>query len=111
VGLAREEALDLAAMRLVAHRLEARLGFGDNLGVALGVAELDQLDRLVDPVFDPAVGGDRPLQPGALAQKGLRRGRIIPKPATSGTARRSRPHAPARPPRRLPPRPRPAPAS
>src|SRR5207248_10095642 len=47
-------------------------------GIALGAAELDQLDRVIDLAFDAAVALDRALLAGALAQQGLRRGRIIP---------------------------------
>ena len=78
VGFAREQALDLAPLRLLAQLLEARLGFGDDPRIALGLAQRDQLDRLVDLAFDPAIAVDRPLQPGALAQDALRGGRVIP---------------------------------
>jgi hypothetical protein len=78
VGFARQEALDLALLRLFAQFFEVRLGFGDDRCVALGIAEFDQLDRVVDLALDAAVAFDRPLQAGALAQQGLCRGRIIP---------------------------------
>src|SRR5205823_5545008 len=53
-------------------------GFGDDPCIAFGVAEPDQLDRVIDLAFDAAVTFDRALQAGALAQQGLRRGRIVP---------------------------------
>jgi hypothetical protein len=80
VGLAREEALDLAPLCLGAQLFQARLGFGDDSRIALGLAEPDQLDRLVDLALDPAIAVDRPLQPGALAQQRLRRRRVVPQP-------------------------------
>ena len=78
VGLARQQALDLAALRLRMQLFEARLGIGDDRGVALRFAEPDQLRRLVDLALDAAVALDRPFQPRALAQNLLRRGGIVP---------------------------------
>ncbi len=67
VGLARQQALDLAPLHLRVQSVEACLGVSDDRGIALGVAEFDQLDRLRDPAFDPAIAVDRPLELGALA--------------------------------------------
>jgi hypothetical protein len=78
VGLAREEALDFAALRLGAQLFKPRLGFGDDRTVAFRLAQPDQLDRLVDLAFDPAIAVDRPFQPGALAQQRLSRRRVVP---------------------------------
>jgi hypothetical protein len=58
--------------------LQARLGFGDDRIVALGLAEPDQLDRVIDLTLDAAIALDRPLEAGALAQDLLRLGRVIP---------------------------------
>ena len=54
------------------------LGFGDDLRLALGLAQLDQFERVVDLALDAAVAADRLVEPGALAQQLLRRGRIVP---------------------------------
>jgi hypothetical protein len=78
VGLAREEALELALRRLVAQRLERFLGLGDDALVALGLPQLDQPERVVDLALDPAVSLDRPLEFIALAQRLLRGVRVIP---------------------------------
>jgi len=78
VGLAGEEALELAPRRLGAQLFERGLGLGDDLRLALGLAELDQFERLVDFALDPPVAADRLIEPGALAQQLLRGGRVIP---------------------------------
>ena len=68
VRLAREQAFELAPRRLGAQLFER----------GLGLAELDQFERLVDFALDPPVAADRLIEPGALAQQLLRRGRVIP---------------------------------
>ena len=78
VGLARQQAFELAPCSLGAQPLERRLGLGDDAGLALGLAELDQLDRLVDLALDPPVAADRLVEPGALAQQLLRARGIVP---------------------------------
>ena len=78
VGLARQQAFELAPRRLGAQSLERRLGLGDDAGFALGFAELDQLDRLVDLALDPPVAADRLVEPGALTQQLLRTLGIVP---------------------------------
>jgi hypothetical protein len=78
VGLARQQAFELAPRRLGAQSLERRLSLGDDAGFALGFAELDQLDRLVDLALDPPVAADRLVEPGALAQQLLRARRVVP---------------------------------
>jgi hypothetical protein len=65
-------------LRLLAQGVEQLLGVGDDRRVALGVAERDQLDRLIDIVLDALVAVDRAFEPGALAQDRLRGGRIVP---------------------------------
>jgi hypothetical protein len=86
VGLARQQAFELALLCLVAQLFEVRLGFGDDLAVALAFAELDQLQRLIDLALDAAVALDRALQPGALAQDRLRRGAVVPQLRVFGLA-------------------------
>jgi hypothetical protein len=78
VGLARQQAFELAPRRLGAQSLERRLSLGDDAGFALGFAELDQLDRLVDLALDPPVAADRLVEPGALTQQPLRARGIVP---------------------------------
>jgi len=78
VGLARQQAFELASRGLGAQPLERRLGLGDDTGFALGLAELDQLDRLLDLALDPPVAADRLVEPGAFTQQPLRARRIVP---------------------------------
>ena len=78
VRLAREQAFELAPRRLGAQLFERGLGLGDDLRLALGLAKLDQFERLVDFALDPPVAADRLIEPGALAQQLLRGGRVIP---------------------------------
>jgi hypothetical protein len=79
VGLAREKALELASCRLCAQPLERRLGLGDNSRLALGLAQLDQLEGFFDLTRDPPVAADRLVEPRALAQQLLRARRVVPK--------------------------------
>jgi hypothetical protein len=78
VGLAGEEAFELAPLRLGVELCERRFGLLDDLRIALGIAELDQLDRLFDLLGDALIAADRPVEPGPLAQDGLRRPGVIP---------------------------------
>jgi hypothetical protein len=78
VGLARQQALDLALPRFFSQLFEVYFGFRDDRRIALGIAELDQIDRVIDLALDAAVAVDRAVQAGALAQQRLRRGRIVP---------------------------------
>jgi hypothetical protein len=78
VGLAREQAFELAPGRLGAQPLQSRLGFGDDPSFALGFAELEQLERLVDLTLDAAVATDRLVEPGPLTQQLLRTLGIVP---------------------------------
>jgi hypothetical protein len=78
VGLAREQALELALAGLLAQALERRLGFGEDRLVALGLRELDQPQRVLELALDLAVALDAALQPRALAQQRLRRRGLLP---------------------------------
>jgi hypothetical protein len=84
VGLAGEQAFELATRRLGAQPLERRLGLGDDAGFALGLAELDQLDRLANLALDPPVAADRLIEAGALAQQLLGARGILPQPRVLG---------------------------
>ena len=64
VGLAREQAFELALLRLLAEFFERCLGLRDNPLIALGLAQADQLDAralLVDVKAPPE------LRSGGLA--------------------------------------------
>ena len=52
--------------------LERRLGLGDDRLVALGLAELDQLDLVGELALEPLDGGDRVVELLALAHDLLR---------------------------------------
>jgi hypothetical protein len=78
VGLPRQQAFELAPRRLGAQFSERGLGLGDDLRLAFGLAQLDQFKRIVDLALDPPVAGDCLIEPGALAQQLLRRGRVVP---------------------------------
>ena len=78
VGLAREQAFELAPRRLCAQFFERGLGFGDDRGLALGFAQFDQFERVRDLAFDAAIAADRLVEPGALAHQFLRRRRVVP---------------------------------
>jgi hypothetical protein len=78
VGLPGQQALQLAPGSLRAEFFERRLGLGDDASIGLGFAQLDQLERVGDLSLDPPVGGNRLVEPGALAQQLLGRGRVIP---------------------------------
>ena len=84
VGLARQQAFELAPRRLGTQPLQRRLGLGDDAGLTLGLAELDQLDRLVDLTLDPPVAADRLVEPGAFPQDLLRGCGVIPQPRVFG---------------------------
>lgn len=78
VGLAREQAFELALGDLGTQRLELALGLGDDAGVALRLAELDEFELLVELTRDLAIAADRAIELVALAQQRLRRRRLLP---------------------------------
>src|SRR5207302_10839756 len=78
VGLAREKAFKLAPACVIAQFLERGFSLRDNLAVAFALAELDQLQRLIDLALDPPIAPDRPLQLGPFAQGFLRLGSVVP---------------------------------
>ncbi len=84
VGLARQQALELAPGRLGAQLFEARLGLGDDLRLALGLAQFYELERVVDLALDAPIAADRVVEPGTLAQQLLRRGGIVPQQRVLG---------------------------
>ena len=96
VGLAREQAFELAPRRLGAQFFERGLGIGDDASLALGLAEFDQLERIGDLALDAPVAADRLVEPCALAQQLLRRGGIIPQASDPRPARSARQDAGSR---------------
>jgi hypothetical protein len=78
VGLAREQALELALAGLLAQALQRRLGLGEDRLVALGLRELDQAQRILELALDLAVALDAALEARALAQQRLRRRGLLP---------------------------------
>jgi hypothetical protein len=78
VGLAREQALELALGDLGTQRLELGFGFGDDAGIALRLAELDELELLVELARDLTIAADRAIELVALAQQRLCRRRLLP---------------------------------
>jgi len=78
VGLAREQALELALAGFLAQALERRLGLREDRQVALGLRELDQPQRVLELTLDLAIALDAALQPRALAQQRLRSRGLLP---------------------------------
>ena len=78
VGLAREQALELALAGFRAQALQRRLGLRENRLVALGLRKLDQPQRVLELALDLAIALDAALQPRALAQQRLRRRGLLP---------------------------------
>jgi hypothetical protein len=78
VGLARQQAFEFASGRFGAQPLERRFGLGDNRVLALALAQLDQLARLVDLALDAPVAADRLVETSAFAQQFLGCLRVVP---------------------------------
>jgi len=78
IGLAREQALELALGDLDAQLLEIGLGLGDDALIALRLAELDQAELVVELTLDPAVAADGVVELVALAQRRLRGFGLVP---------------------------------
>ena len=68
VGLAREQALELALAGLLAEPLQRPLGLGEDRLIALGLRELDQAQRVFELALDLAIALDAALETRALAQ-------------------------------------------
>ncbi len=78
VGLSRQQTFQLAPRRIRAQPIKRRFGLGDDSRFALGLAQFDQFERLVDLALDAPVAGNCVIEPGALAQQLLRRRGIVP---------------------------------
>ena len=89
VGLARQQAFDLAPLGFVGQRAQRRHRLGDHRGVALGLGQLDQFQRVGDLALELAARPRSPRRAGcarasASARRrrrsrapGLRRGRSV----------------------------------
>ena len=84
VGLAGKQAVELTPGGFSAQLIERRFGVGDDRVITLGLAKLDQLERIGDLALDPPIAADRLVKPGALAQQFLSRGGIIPQARVLG---------------------------
>jgi hypothetical protein len=78
VGLARQQAFELALRRFVAQLFERALGFLDDAVIVLGFAQLDELDRVVVVLFDALIAADQMFEAGALTRDFLRLFGIVP---------------------------------
>src|SRR6185437_774206 len=78
VGLAREQAFGLALAGFVTQLAETGLGLGDDVLVALGLAHIDQAERVVKLILDPAITLNAAFQPRFLAHDRLRALGIVP---------------------------------
>jgi hypothetical protein len=78
VGLAREQALELALCRLLAEPLQRRLGLLEDRLVVLGLGKLDQTERVIELALDLAIALDAALEARALAQQRLRSRGLFP---------------------------------
>ena len=78
VRLAGEQALDLHPGRAVAQREQGGLGLGDDLAVVLGLAELDELAVVPHLAVEGSPGGQRAVEPRALAHDVPRAFGVVP---------------------------------
>jgi hypothetical protein len=84
VGLAGEQAFQLALRRPRPQRLELRFGLGDRTLVALGLAQLDQGQRVIEFLLERPVGLDGVVEMGALARQLLGRRPVVPEVGVLG---------------------------
>ncbi len=78
VGLAREQAFELALADLGAQLVEAGRGLGDDRLVALGLGELGKAELVIELALDLAIARDGAVELVALAQQRLRLLRLLP---------------------------------
>ncbi len=85
IGLAREQRFQLAARDLLLQRLERILGFRHHALVALGLAEFDHLDIVVEFTRDLADALKRILARGALLHQALGLLGVVPELGSSAS--------------------------
>jgi hypothetical protein len=78
IGLAGEQALELALGRPRPQLPELRLGLGDRALVALGLAQLDQGQRVIQLLLERPIALDGVVEMGALARQLLGRRPVAP---------------------------------
>ena len=78
IGLARQQRLELASSDLGLELLERLFGLGDDLLIALGLAELDHGELVVELALDAADRGELVLERGALLHHALRALLVVP---------------------------------
>jgi hypothetical protein len=86
VGLAGEQAFEFALRGLRMELFERRLGLLDDTVVALGLGQLDELDRVLVALLDAPIAANQVFEPVALADQLLRRRRIVPELGILGPA-------------------------
>jgi hypothetical protein len=84
IRFARQQGFKLFLLANLADALESRFGFGDDLVLAFGLAELDQLERLRDTIGESLNVGDRLFKLRALTQEILRTLLIVPEIGVPG---------------------------
>jgi len=78
VGLTRKQAFELALCGFVAQLFERCLGFRDDAVIVLGLAQLDEFDRVAIVLFDTLIAADQMFEAGALARDFLRFVGVVP---------------------------------
>src|SRR5262245_49741283 len=86
VGLAREQRLELAARDIRAQLLERGLGLRHHLLIALGLAELDHGQLVVELALDAGDRVELILERGALLHYALRALLVVPEIGVFGLA-------------------------
>jgi hypothetical protein len=78
VGFARQQRLELAPRDFLLEGLQRSLGFGDDAVIALGLAELDHADVVLELLLDLADARERILKRGPLLHQLLGLLGIVP---------------------------------
>ena len=78
IGLARQQAFELALGGPLVEFFERRFGLGDNFGIVLGLGQFDQLDVIAQFLFEFGEGGQVFFEPRPFAHHALRGLGILP---------------------------------
>ena len=78
VRLARQHGFEPQLLRAAFERVERRLGLGDQLRLAFGFGHRDEAFRVRKLVLEASHGGQRRIQPLALAHQRLGVLRLVP---------------------------------